>query len=85
MTRAISSREFNQDVSGAKRLAEEDGPVTITDRGNPAFVLMTHENYLRLLGTTPNIMDLLHDPASEDFEFKVKRVKGDRIRPVKFD
>ena len=34
---SISSREFNQDVSKAKRAAEQ-GPVFITDRGTPAHV-----------------------------------------------
>ena len=38
----LSSREFNQDVSRAKRAANE-GPVIITDRGTPAYVLMRHD------------------------------------------
>ncbi|MCF9010316.1 type II toxin-antitoxin system Phd/YefM family antitoxin, partial [Pseudomonas carnis] len=33
----ISSREFNQDTSGAKKAARK-GPVFITDRGKPAHV-----------------------------------------------
>ncbi|MEJ6548399.1 type II toxin-antitoxin system prevent-host-death family antitoxin [Corynebacterium sp. USCH3] len=43
----ITSRELNQDVSAAKRAAR-DGAVTITDRGEPAFVLMSIEEYRRL-------------------------------------
>jgi prevent-host-death family protein len=43
----ISSREFNQDVGGAKNAAR-NGPVVITDRGEPAFVLTTHDEYQRL-------------------------------------
>ena len=42
--RTIASREFNQDIGKAKRAAEE-GPVVITDRGRPAYVLMKHEDY----------------------------------------
>jgi prevent-host-death family protein len=38
----VSSREFNQDASGAKRSASK-GPVVITDRGRPAHVLLTIE------------------------------------------
>ena len=34
MATRMSSREFNQDTSGAKRAAEH-GPVYITDRGRP--------------------------------------------------
>ena len=47
----MSSREFNQDLAKAKRAAKQ-GPVTITDRGKPAFVLMKHQDYLRLSGTS---------------------------------
>jgi len=44
--RSISARELNQDVSAAKRAADE-GPVMITDRGRPAYVLMTYAEYER--------------------------------------
>ena len=37
----ITSREFNQDVSKAKRAALK-GPIFITDRGRPAHVLLHH-------------------------------------------
>ncbi|MCF5799974.1 type II toxin-antitoxin system prevent-host-death family antitoxin, partial [Pseudomonas sp. PA-1-5A] len=40
----ISSREFNQDTSGAKKAARK-GPVFITDRGKPAHVLLSIEDY----------------------------------------
>jgi prevent-host-death family protein len=43
----ISSRELNQDVGRAKKAARS-GPVVITDRGEPAFVLTTHNEYQRL-------------------------------------
>ena len=54
----ISSRQFNQDASGAKRAAAE-GPVVITDRGHPAHVLMTIDEYRRLTGQGGSIVDLL--------------------------
>jgi prevent-host-death family protein len=54
----ITSREFNQDASRAKRQAEQ-GPVFITDRGRPAHVLLTIGDYRRLTGTKPKIADLL--------------------------
>ena len=40
----VSSREFNQDASRAKK-ATKDGPVFITDRGRPAHVLLSIEEY----------------------------------------
>jgi prevent-host-death family protein len=76
----ISSREFNQDVSQAKRAAQE-GPVVITDRGEPAFVLLRHEAYRRLVGSSPSILDLLAQPGSEaDFEFEPPRMGNGLFR-----
>jgi prevent-host-death family protein len=76
----ISSRQFNQDVSHAKRAAQ-DGPVVITDRGEPAFVLLRHEVYLQLVGESPSIRDLLAQPGSEaDFEFEPPRMGNGLFR-----
>jgi prevent-host-death family protein len=47
----ISSRELNQDLASAKRAAVS-GPVIVTDRGEPAFVLTTHDDYQRLAKRT---------------------------------
>jgi prevent-host-death family protein len=56
--RTIGSREFNQDVSAAKRLARVE-PIFVTDRGRPTHVLMSIEDYRRLSGEKENIVDLL--------------------------
>jgi PHD/YefM family antitoxin component YafN of YafNO toxin-antitoxin module len=64
----ISSRQFNQDVSHAKRAANA-GPVVITDRGKPAYVLLRHDAYRRLAGQRQNIRALLDQPTDDDFEF----------------
>lgn len=40
----MSAREFNRDVNAAKRKAAE-GPVVITDHGEPAFVLLSIDEY----------------------------------------
>ena len=65
----LSSREFNQDASGAKKAAR-NGPVFITDRGRPAHVLLTIEEYRDLAGKRGSIVDLLAmaDAAEIDFE-----------------
>lgn len=54
----ISARQFNQDVGGAKRAAAR-GPVVITDRGEPAFVLMTIDDYRRHELTGAALIDVL--------------------------
>lgn len=69
----ISSREFNQGASEAKRAAT-NGPVFITDRGRPAHVLMSFEDYQRLTKQRRNIADALSMPAIADIEFEPPRV-----------
>ena len=66
----LSSREFNQDASGAKRAAN-DGPVFITDRGKPAHVLLSIAEYRRLTGGSRKIADLLAMPGAENIELEV--------------
>ncbi|MGW8462035.1 type II toxin-antitoxin system Phd/YefM family antitoxin [Pseudomonas sp. GL-B-19] len=68
----ISSREFNQDTSSAKK-ATLQGPVIITDRGRPAHVLLSIEEYQKLTGINANIVDLLVMPEAADIEFDTER------------
>ena len=64
----ISSRDFNHDTSGAKK-ASKAGPVIITDRGKPSHVLLSIEDYQRLTGSLPSIVELLAMPGSPDITF----------------
>jgi prevent-host-death family protein len=67
----FSSREFNQDTGHAKN-ASKLGPVFITDRGKPAHVLLSYDDYLRIAGGGPCIIDQLAAPADAaalDVEF----------------
>lgn len=68
----LSSRDFNQDTSRAKKAASE-GPVFITDRGKPAHVLLSIEEYQRLAGSSRRIADALAMPGSEAIEFEPPR------------
>ncbi|MGF6097280.1 type II toxin-antitoxin system Phd/YefM family antitoxin [Pseudomonas sp. 18175] len=68
----ISSREFNHDTSGAKK-ATRQGPVFITDRGKPAHVLLSIEDYQKLTGLNADIVDLLVMPQAADIEFETER------------
>lgn len=71
----ISSREFNQDVSRAKRAAEA-GPVFVTDRGRPAYVLLQYEAYQRLAGPPKSLLDAVAMPGSDDIVFDPPRMGG---------
>ena len=57
----LSSRDFNRDVSHAKRAAQAE-PVLITDRGQPTHVLMSIAEYRRLTGEGESILELLAMP-----------------------
>ena len=65
--KVVSSRDFNQDVSHAKRAARIE-PVFITDRGKPTHVLMSIENFRHLTGQTENMVDLLAMPDSPEVD-----------------
>ncbi len=69
----LSSREFNQDTSRAKRAAKR-GPVFITDRGRPSHVLLTAEEYQRIAGGQKSISDLLAMPEAAEIEFEPPRL-----------
>ncbi len=72
--RTLSSREFNQDTARAKRAAN-DGPVLITDRGQPAYVLLTHADYERLARPPRSIVEALAMPGGENIEFDPPRMR----------
>ena len=63
--KVIGSREFNQDVSAAKRLARAE-PVFITDRGRPTHVLMSIQAYRQMSGQRDSIVDLLAIPGGPE-------------------
>lgn len=65
--KVVSSRDFNQDVSHAKRAARIE-PVFITDRGKPTHVIMSIENFRNLTGQTESMVDLLAMPDSPEVE-----------------
>ena len=81
--KTVSSREFNQDVSGVKK-ASVKGPVFITDRGRPAHVLLTIEEYRRITGKRASLIDMLSMPGIGDIEFDPPRMDGEFYRPADF-
>lgn len=71
----LSSRAFGHNVSSAKNLAKT-APVVITDRGEPAFVLMNIHQYREITGSQKpmsllDVMDSLPDSSSvAEFEIE---------------
>ena len=79
----ITSREFNQDVSKAKRISNT-GPVFITDRGKLAHVLLTVEEYEKITNQGASIVDLLAMPDAADIEFEAPHLEKELYRPADF-
>lgn len=80
----ISSREFNQDTSGAKK-ATKLGPVFITDRGKPAHVLLSIEDYRELAGGEMSLAEgLAQSDAAAEFDFVPPRA-GKLFRPAEIE
>lgn len=83
MATQMSSREFNQDTSGAKK-ASKNGPVYITDRGRPAHVLLSFDAYEELVAPH-KALDLLAEPAGvADIEFATPK-NTDVPQPAAFE
>jgi hypothetical protein len=77
----FTSREFNQDTARAKREAA-NGPVFITDRGKPALVLLSHDQYQRLIKPEPSIAELFADPSVADIELPLMPRRIEPMRPL---
>ena len=63
----LTSREFNRDVSHAKREARTE-PVLITDRGQPTHVLMSIADFRRLTGEGESILEVLAMPEAVELD-----------------
>ena len=70
----LSSRELNQNVGHAKKAARS-GPVFITDRGKPAHVLLSIEDYRRLTGERRSLVDALSMAGLSGIDFEPQRLR----------
>ena len=77
----LSSQALRRDVIGALE-ATKSGPVFITDRGEPAHVLLRFEDYQRLTKQRRNIADALAMPGLLDAVFEPPRLTV-CLRPAK--
>lgn len=71
----LTSREFNQHASDAKKAAN-NGPVFITDRGRPAHVLLSIEDYRKLTGEQITLAEAVAQQDALDFDFEPPRADG---------
>ena len=70
----MSAGESNRDVSAAKREANR-APVVITDRGEPAYVLLSIDDCRRLGDRGVSLVDRLSMDDDLDVEFEPARIE----------
>ena len=75
MAVTMAAREFNQNVSKAVRAARK-APVTITERGKEAFVLLNIDDYRHLNGES-NATDFMRALAIPDECCLVENLESD--------
>jgi prevent-host-death family protein len=83
--KTVTSRQFNQDTSAAKKLAATNGPVIITDRGMPTHVLMTIDAFEKLKTKRKSLAEALGDEASEHIDFEIPRLGGWSLKIPDFE
>ena len=76
----LTSREFNQNVSKAKRDALS-GPVFVTDRGQPSHVLLSYDDYRQITSQPTNIVDALSMKGLSLIDFETEKASPS-IKPV---
>lgn len=73
----MSSRDFNQHTGRAKKTAKT-APLVITDRGEPAYVLMTNAEYERLtkqpeaLNRFVSVLEALAQKGGSEYDFDIE-------------
>ena len=77
----FTSREFNRDVSRAKK-ASNLGPVFITNRNKPKHVLLSIEEYQRLKSKRSNLVDALSMQGLSEIEFELPHTRIESIQAI---
>lgn len=83
-TTTLTSREFNQDTGRAKR-ATKRGPVFITDRGRPAHVLLSMDEYESLKKKHQSLGEMLAMDEADSVEFEPPAIGNEIPTPAEFD
>jgi hypothetical protein len=78
----LSARLFNQDTGNAKKMAL-DGPVVITNNGEPSHVLLSYQHFKNMLGPTPRLSDMLSMRDADTFDFEPHILRG-KLSEVSF-
>ena len=82
----MTNQEFKQNVNQAQNAAQTE-PVIITDRGEPAYVLMTYAEYEKTLQSKSvrSSLDALMPLDAADIELELQPRSRAQRRPVDFE
>lgn len=82
----MTNQEFKQNVSQAQKAAQTE-PVIITDRDEPAYVLMTYAEYEKTLQpkSVRSGLDALTPLDAADIELELQPRSRAQRRPVDFE
>ena len=82
----MTNQEFKQNVSQAQKTVQTE-PVIITDRGEPAYVLMTYTEYEKTLQSKSirSGLDALMPLDAADIELELQPRSRAQRRPVDFE
>lgn len=77
----VTSRDFNQDIGRAKRIAAKSGPVFVTNRGTTTHVLLSIEDYQRITARGRSLVEALAMPGLAGINFEPPKMNI-QIRPA---
>jgi PHD/YefM family antitoxin component YafN of YafNO toxin-antitoxin module len=80
----VTSREFNQNIRRLEQ-ASLNGPVFITEKGQPAYVLLAIQDYEKLTKAKESIVGLLTMPDTADSDFEPVKLNKDLYHPEGFN
>lgn len=80
-TTTVSIEEFQKDADRVGD-ASAEGPVFITRPGQRTLVVLDIEEYRKLSGKEPSIVDLLSYPGAGEIDFEPPRMGTEPYRPV---
>lgn len=79
-TQIITAHDFDNDVTTARKSAQE-GPIIIMDWGNPKHVLMSYDDWKRLIRFKRSNTAALSEAEAAEIEFKLRQFEHRETAP----
>lgn len=86
----MTSREFNQRTNEAQKAAQKS-PLLITNRGKPDLVVMSYQEYEKILGKSRTLLEVFSDLEPEflesiaDIELEIPLRSSAQRQSIEFD